>query len=58
MVNESNQPDLVLFLHDKESVPVDVEVGGVQDSLQRDQTDYLRSNHRQLQVLDTHPGAS
>lgn len=58
MVNESDQPDLVLFLHDEESVSVDVEVGGVQESLQRDQTDDLRADHRQLQVLDTHSGAS
>lgn len=58
MANKSNQPDLVLFLHDEESVPVDVEVGRVQESLQRDQSDDLRANHRQLQVLDTHSGAS
>ena len=57
IVNDSNQPDLVLFLHDEESVSVDVEVGSVQESLQRDQTDDLRANHRQLQLLDTHSGA-
>lgn len=52
-MNESNQPDLVLFLHDEESVSADVEVGGVQESLQRDQPDDLGADHRQLQLLDT-----
>lgn len=51
---DSNQPDLVLFLHDEESVSVDVEVGGVQEGLQRDQTHDLRAHHRQLQDLNTH----
>lgn len=54
----SNQPDLVLFVHDEESVPVDVEVSGVQKSLQRDQTHYLRANHWQFQVLNRHSAVS
>lgn len=54
----SNQPDLVLFVHDEESVPVDVEVSGVQESLQRDQTHYLRANHWQFQVLNRHSAVS
>lgn len=53
-MNGSNQPDLVLFLHDEESISVDIELGRVQDGLQRDQTDDLGANHGQLQVLDAH----
>lgn len=43
----------MLLLHDEQSVFVDVEVSSVQQRLQRDQTDDLRADHGQLQVLNT-----
>lgn len=54
----SNQSDLVLFVHDEKSIPVDVEVSRVQESLQRDQANYLRANHWQFQVLNRRSAVS
>ena len=46
--SSADQADFVLLFDDKESVSLYVEVGGIQQSLERDQTDKLGADHRQL----------
>ena len=47
----SHQSDFVLLFDDEEFLFADVEVCRVQQSLQRDQTNDLRADHWQVQVL-------
>lgn len=47
----THQSDFVLLFHNEQLFSLDVEVCTVQDRLQRNQTDYLRPHHWQVQIL-------
>lgn len=47
----THQSDFMLLFHNEQLFSPDVEVCTVQDCLQRNQTDYLRPHHWQVQIL-------